>query len=95
MWFLVCSIPEGASAHMRTRSPGYQILHGRDVKQGPYCGKKREKHVCMHKTTGFFFPAIIYQASSEPTAPQKALLHLSKAKRQAGSKEQYAGKMIW
>lgn len=49
----------------------------------------------MHKTMGFFFPAIIYQAFSEPTAPQQALLQLSKAKRQAGRKEQYAGKMIW
>lgn len=59
MQFLVCSIPEDASARVRTRSPGYQMLHERNVKGGHALWKKGRKTCTLPKTMFFFFPVSI------------------------------------
>lgn len=59
MQVLVCINPEDASAHVRTKFPGYQILHERKAKQGMHCGRKGEKHTCTSKLVVFLFTAII------------------------------------
>lgn len=86
MQVLVCINPEDASAHMRTKFPGHQILHERKVKQEVRCRRQGGKHICTSEPMVFFFTVVILKVFLNKQLPTQPSYSSQKLKdRQQGA----------